>query len=261
MIARQDSPNTQFTTIAVPFQFPGREVGQPYDRGRVSRLTGLLVKNGPNGSSQCSASVLNSPSGTLILTAAHCVGREAGYVGAAGQQWRFRPAWNSQPADDYSTSVWQSVRAWVPPAFADVGNNQFSDIAIIELALDARGRTIQEAAGAGLTPEFDPSAPFRRLTMYGYPGRASGLQFVCRDSQIQRQGAPANRRGTRLWSPNCATGPGSSGGPWADPATMRVLGTTSTGSPQGGSFASDTTGPQFRNLWNRALTATTSTVT
>ncbi|WP_372478763.1 trypsin-like serine peptidase [Streptomyces albireticuli] len=209
----------------------------------------MLVKS---GGGQCSASVLASPSGTLIITAAHCVGRKDTYVGEEGRQWTFQLAKNV-PSYPYPTTTWESRRAWVPPAFANVGENQFSDIAIIELERDSTGRTIQETARAGLTPELNARAPFRVLTQYGYPGWGSGRQWACRDGQIQRQAASRpDRRGTRLWSPNCALGPGASGGPWADPATMRVLGTTSTSAPRGGSLASDTTGPQFRNLWNRA---------
>ncbi|MEU3756695.1 M60 family peptidase N-terminal accessory domain-containing protein [Streptomyces olivoreticuli] len=226
----------------------------------MSRLTGRL-ENASNGALLGSAAVLNSPSGTLIITAASRLGNKSEYGGQEGRRWKFRPAAGSRPSDPYSTTAWQSTRAWAAPPEQGSGGQDFSNIAIIELARDSQGRTIQQVAGGGLKPELNSAAPIPGLTIHGYQFPAQETQQACSDNQVQRQNAPAGQRGTRLRSSTCVMGLNAIGGPWADPTTMRILGTTSTSTTGGpniprGTTASDTTSPQFHELWNKALAAT-----
>ncbi|MCD9146120.1 trypsin-like serine peptidase [Streptomyces albireticuli] len=229
------------------------EARQPYDRpGTVSRLTGVL-----NTGVYCTASVLDSPSRTLIITAAHCLGWKTAtkpeYSGEEVRGWTFSPASGRRPPSP--GSVWQSTRAWVAREYTALRKDQRiepSDFAIVELARNSQGRTIQDLAGGGLKPELNSQASLRNLTIHGYPGEAKGRQLTCPDPEIKQL---RSHGGLMLESPNCYMSGGASGGPWADPATMRVRGISSTSS-YSQVFSGDTTGPQFRELWNRVLRAT-----
>lgn len=104
-----------------------------------SKIVGALF---PKGSSQhsCSASVVSSSSGSLVLTAAHCVsGSVAG--------WRFVPQW-SQGHAPYGS--WTVTAAYASSRWIKHGDTR-DDVAVLSVAaktINGHRRTLQSVTGA-----------------------------------------------------------------------------------------------------------------
>lgn len=166
---------------------------------------GALFDTDSSGNHFCTASVVNSTAGNVLITAAHCI--NSGTGGANRSNVVFIPNYANGNTPE---GVWTPERYVIDPRWVN-GADPDLDVAFIVLnPLD--GKSIQDVVGANQIA-FD--AGFRHLVrVAGYPDSASAaiacLNWTSEQSKTQLQF-------------NCAdfTG-GTSGSPWVtkfDPLT------------------------------------------
>ncbi|MEV6973629.1 serine protease [Kitasatospora sp. NPDC093806] len=150
----------------------------------------------------CTASVLHSPTGNLLLTAAHCLDDPAGVTFAPGYRDGRAPYGTWRVTAVHTTAGWSR------------DGDQDEDFAILETAADAAGRRIEDVVGGNTLGTDEPFGTPVRL--YGYPaGREQPLlctNTTGRQSAFQRV-------------VDCPDYPGgTSGGPWISTTTGHVIG-------------------------------------
>ncbi len=173
------------TALATPVSFSGTPT--------VGAL--FTVSDGRLGSHFCTASVVNSPEGNLILTAAHCM---AGYSEASPPGIAFVPGYadGTTPA-----GIWPVTRVFVDSAWA--GNaNPDDDFAFLTVA-ESGHTSLQSITGAENLGIDDPPAGIVRVI--GYPDienepiicqnhttmfSATQTQFDCDNFTVGTSGSP-----------------------------------------------------------------------
>lgn len=185
----------------------------------LPRINGMLFYKPAGGTKllHCSASVLTSHSKSVILTAAHCVKDAGGWM----ENVMFVPAYNGSVTGAQATPFgkWPIRQAFIPEENAYMTDN---DIAVLRLHLDLETATIglEEVVRDGLLPRLSqPGETFALVDVYGYPGinvpGASsyiGKQWHCLSTSYAHN--PFDPESTRLYTPQCSTMSGNSGGPF-----------------------------------------------
>ncbi|MGW0779019.1 trypsin-like serine protease [Streptomyces sp. NPDC002835] len=123
---------------------------------------GVLLdgEDGENGH-WCTASVVDSPKGNMVTTAAHCVFGG----GSAKEDFSFAPGFHGAGGTTpYGT--WKVRAVQVDDGWKDDGDDAH-DYAFLTLDPDERGRQVQHVVGAA-APDWS-SGPRRRVTVVGYP--------------------------------------------------------------------------------------------
>jgi len=189
----------------------------------------LFVRQG-RSRGYCSATAINSPSRTLVLTAGHCV--NSGPRGRRGRSaWshyiQFVPAYSQGIAPfgafvAYRKSVF-ALKQWVR-----FGNPNF-DLGAIVTRPNAEGVNVADAVGGGAAIAIDVSRR-QEFTTFGYPRNAKVLQgcdspYVGDDSRTYRIPGPPTIAISCRWVP------GASGGGWLIDGGTRINGLTSYGKP------------------------------
>ncbi|MGI8418913.1 MAG: trypsin-like serine peptidase [Nakamurella sp.] len=160
------------------------------------KTVGPLFRNGLTNKHGCTASVVASPFGNLILTAAHCVSGTA-----AG--WLFAPGYDAG-ATPYG--VWTVTHAFVDPSWIS-SQDPHHDYAFLQVAsqkVNGRRATLQSVTGGNLLG----FAPFsrQRITDVAYNSGVNDRAISCTVPVYYNQGYP---------SFNChGYVGGSSGSPW-----------------------------------------------
>ncbi|MFD9795619.1 trypsin-like serine peptidase [Streptomyces sp. NPDC059070] len=108
----------------------------------------------------CTASVVASPRGNVVATAAHCA--DSGTVGSM----EFAPGFSGAVKGSYPYGTWKVKAVQVDKKWSDDGDDSY-DYAFLTLEPDARGRSVQSVVGAA-DPDWS-SGPRRRVTVVGYP--------------------------------------------------------------------------------------------
>ncbi|MFG3494882.1 trypsin-like serine peptidase [Streptomyces sp. NPDC047928] len=111
----------------------------------------------------CTASVVDSPRGNVVATAAHCVHGDEGEV---AEHVSFAPGFHGSGADRAPYGTWKVRSVQVDDAWRD-DRDDAHDYAFLTLEPDARGRQVQRVVG-GLPVDW-ASGPERRVTVVGYP--------------------------------------------------------------------------------------------
>ncbi|SDM00291.1 Trypsin-like peptidase domain-containing protein [Nonomuraea maritima] len=236
-------------------------VERPYTGRDQSRVTGrLFFVNSLGQGDSCSASVVRSASGLLVVTAAHCVYSVP--PGSAAGRWHtnfaFVPAYDGR-ADDARRREpygrWGGRQAWKPDGYTGISGgdwNSVYDLALIEVG--RHKRTLQDAVGA-FTPMLNRGGR-HIITTTGYPGLLGMTPYDGRDqlwcvgrthqahsvtlAPIVTAAAQAPQPG-RLETDNCHLHKGHSGGPWLVRGTGDLIGVLSAGKddgePEGNSVA------------------------
>lgn len=114
----------------------------------------------------CSAGVLDSKDGDLILTAAHCVAEDVDTTFVAG----FKD--NADPAD-----IWKVDAIYLDPRWVQ-NQDPLADFAILRVTRDGGG-TVEDAAGGGLTIGLAPK-PGTEVTVTGYGLGVGGDPIGCK---------------------------------------------------------------------------------
>ncbi|MFB7910363.1 trypsin-like serine peptidase [Kitasatospora sp. NPDC059146] len=188
----------------------GRTAAAPAD-DRESSTVGALF-SGPVGPGNhfCTASVLHSATGNLLLTAAHCVSSPGGVTFAPG----YRDG--SAPYGTWQVTAVHTASGWSQNGDVD------EDFAILETA-PSNGRNVEDVVGGNKLGTDESFGATVRL--YGYPAGAE-TPSLCTNTTAQQS---AYQRVI-----DCPAYPsGTSGGPWINTATGDVVGAIG-GYQQGG---------------------------
>jgi len=179
--------------------------------GLVARTTGRVFFTLGGSDYSCSASAVDSPDRSTVLTAAHCVET----VSALSTRWAFVPGY-AQGQAPYGVFV--ATQLAVLPGYRDADGTTTHDdldVALINVGANAGGQTLVDAVG-GQPMSFDPVAG--TLRAFGYPGETpyDGTGIV------SCAGAASRDQQTGDVGLACHMTRGASGGPWLadfDPAT------------------------------------------
>ncbi|MEU4651169.1 trypsin-like serine peptidase [Nocardia fluminea] len=198
----------------------GYFVTAPYTGNDVTRKVGRLAAGG-----LCTATVLDSPSGALAITARHCVDDDAAVIESG--KATFTPAWHDgqRPYGD-----WVVDKAFTTDVAVD---GSVPDVAVLAIRpAEGTDRVVSAATGGGL--RVHPALSSTRSvqsTLLGYPGPApynGVLMSACVGdyTYFPDKGRAAVQRVTG--QSECHVGGGSSGGPYvtdtaAGPQIITVL--------------------------------------
>jgi V8-like Glu-specific endopeptidase len=200
----------------------------PYAAHELSRMTGILFFRIPHSNSDkeelkhCSASVIHSTSGNLILTAAHCFFQPNP---AEGDLWHdmamFVPAYRQ--GEDGSLDIpfekWPIQQGYFPYEGAE--RTIDDDIAVARVYSEPGNigpdKTLEEVVGNGFLPRvYAGGNDFPMVKIIGYPGQwMLGDEPYDRAEQRQcdSETAPPRFGETAFRAINCAPQGGNSGGP------------------------------------------------
>ncbi|MFJ8472918.1 trypsin-like serine peptidase [Kitasatospora sp. NPDC094011] len=205
-----DTPTTAAAAPAVRDVVLGTTAPAPADNRETSTVGALF--SGPVGAGNhfCTASVLHSATGNLLLTAAHCLSSANGVTFAPG----YRDG--SAPYGTWQVTAVHTAAGWTQNGDVD------EDFAILETAPN-NGRNVEDVVGGNKLGTDEPFGATVRL--YGYPA-ASEEPILCANSTGQQS---SYQRVVQ-----CPSYPsGTSGGPWINTATGDVVGAIG-GYQQGG---------------------------
>lgn len=199
----------------------------PYVNKVESRVTGILFYHNArmNVDTHCSASILQSPTHSLIITAAHCTIFPNPGGENFSQQMLFVPAYNASPgrkvAEMAPYGMWPVSRAYVSENVAQnptiIIGSQF-DLSVASVHPNGAGRRLQEVVGSALQPVVSESESFAKALTVGYPSADYGgqSQYYCKtvlsNLPYGFDGAGSTAAGS-LGASNCGVTSGHSGGP------------------------------------------------
>ncbi|MFI2610557.1 trypsin-like serine peptidase [Kitasatospora sp. NPDC018619] len=195
---------------AAPAPVLGTTAPAPAGDRETGTVGALFSGTAEAGHHFCTASVLHSPAGNLLLTAAHCLSSTDGVTFVPG----YRDG--SAPYGAWRVTAIHTTAGWAQKGDVD------EDFAILETAPNG-GRNVEDVVGGNRLGADEPFGATVRL--YGYPADAEEPSLCTnttgRQSAYQRViQCPAYPAGT-------------SGGPWIDTATGEVVGAIG-GYQQGG---------------------------
>ncbi|SEO80230.1 hypothetical protein SAMN05216267_104424 [Actinacidiphila rubida] len=157
---------------------------------------GPLFRHGLDQNHGCTASVVASPGGDLLLAAAHCVSGTA-------SGWQFAPGYRNGQTP---YGVWTVVGAYVDPRWSSGQDPQY-DYAILQVAdrsVDGRRTAIQAVTGANVLGRAPRTG--RTITDVAYNSGIDDRPVTCTTTVYYTDGFPGF---------NChGFVGGSSGSPW-----------------------------------------------
>jgi hypothetical protein len=183
-------PATPATRPASAAQAYVRRVAQAHDVGALFTLNGSKL-----GTHFCTGSVVDSPAGDILVTAAHCM---KGYSDASPSGLVFVPGYNGSAP--YGT--WKITGIFVDSAWTSSADPE-DDVAFLTVARSPWGKTVQQVTGADALGIDQPTSALVRVT--GYPdSRAQPIscqshtsafspgqmQFDCPDYTVGTSGSP-----------------------------------------------------------------------
>lgn len=229
------SSATPTSLVAAANPAGGDPSGAKYSTGRAVTTVGQIM----GLTNSCTATVVGSTSGRVLVTAAHCVYIPAKAPAFTGGFHGQAPGWIKQltfvpgrAGDQAPYGVWGVDRSWVDQRWIDSGDPRF-DVAFVRLA-PLQGRTAQQSLGSqGIT--FDAVTGHPAATVLGYPGEAPFDGTSMRRCTTPAVGTPGPTYFDDL-SIGCRMNPGASGGPWmtgfdAKRGTGTVVAVTSAMAP------------------------------
>jgi hypothetical protein len=169
----------------------------------------FVVQNGEEGF--CSATAIDSPSRSLVLTAGHCVntGPEGGKPGKWATKLEFVPGFNLGAAPYGTFALEGTPRAL--PGWTDEGNPDF-DLGAFLVAPNAEGVPLAEAVGGGARIVTD-LAHAQRFETFGYPGVTERMR-LCVSGSAGQDPVTFGLAGPSTVGVHCRWAPGASGGGW-----------------------------------------------
>lgn len=185
--------------------------GARYNTGRAGTAVGQIG----NDTSSCTATVVGSDSGQVVVTAAHCVFVPETDVFGGGYSIAVEPGWvegqqfyPGRDGDDAPFGIWDIEDAWVDPRWQETGDPAF-DVAFLTIA-EQDGRSVADVVGSqGIS--FGAAAT-DEVTALGYPSLApfdgTTLRYCAEDDVVAD---PVYRGALAM---DCAMNQGASGGPW-----------------------------------------------
>ncbi|MFE9454768.1 trypsin-like serine peptidase [Streptomyces sp. NPDC006739] len=201
--AADDGPGPFGVTAVTVATRHNARVGALFGAGRADKLPGGHF---------CTASVVHSPHGNLIVTAAHCVG------GDDGGDLVFVPGYRNGQAP---YGVWKVGKRFLPDGWSK-GQSEDSDVAFAYVN-DLGGRQLEDVVGANRFATGMATGA-TAVTVTGYPDEKE-VPISCTNKP-----APHSKTQQRIYCPEFTAG--TSGSPWVngDREVVGVLG----GHEQGG---------------------------
>lgn len=151
-------------------------------RTKGQATVGPLYPGGTGTSHTCTAAVLDSPHGNLLLTAAHCVAGDAsGMVFAPGYLRGSTPY-----------GVWTVQRAWAAPTWL-ANQDPTVDLAVLQVAdQDNNGTpvTLQSVTGGLPVGQTNRTSATRTVTTVGYQNGSNDAPVSCTAVLTSTQGYP-----------------------------------------------------------------------
>ncbi len=222
------------TPAPEPSQPPGTPTAHHYDG---TPTVGAIFVNGLHQQHTCSGSVVDSPQGDVILTAAHCV---AGIT----SEIQFAPGYVNGHTP---YGVWRVVATFSAPEWGKGPGEQRYDYAFLRVTdqeVEGVQRSLQSVVGANRL-QVNPLIQ-GEVTITGYPQGRGGRPITCTHSLYLYRGFPAM---------NCyGYYPGVSGSPWlvgGPPGHATVIG--ALGGLQGGGCSDS---PSFTSYFDQTTEAT-----
>ena len=181
----------------------------------------FVVQNGEEGS--CSATAIDSPTRSLVLTAGHCVntGPEHGRPGIWSSYLEFVPGYNLGAAP-YGAFV-LTGQPHALPGWTREGNPDF-DLGAFLVAPDAEGVGLEDALGGGARIVTDLGHK-QRFESFGYPGGTERMRD-CASGYAGQDPATITLPGPATVGIRCRWAPGSSGGAWLIDGGQEIDGIT-----------------------------------
>lgn len=225
----------QFASGAAPTarRAPATTAGHGVQTAASSIVGALFSMNGSQlGSHFCTASVIRSSAGNLLMTAAHCV---SAYQPSAPVGLAFVPAYDGTTP----LGIWQVTRIFVDAAWAAAANPN-DDVAFLQVAPATDGTRIQDVTGAADLLTGQPVTGVVRVI--GYPNGAAQpiacenpirpfglgqLEFDCDNFTMGTSGSPLLSEaspGTRTMNVIGVIGGYQQGGLSADVSYAATLG-------------------------------------
>jgi hypothetical protein len=169
----------------------------------------FVVQNGEEGF--CSATAINSPSRSLVLTAGHCVntGPEDGKPGKWSTELEFVPGFNLGAAPYGTFALEGKPRAL--PGWTEEGNPDF-DLGAFLVAPNTEGVPLTEAVAGGATIVTDLGRK-QRFETFGYPGGTDQMRH-CVSGSAGQDPVTSGLPGPSTVGVHCTWAPGASGGGW-----------------------------------------------
>ncbi len=195
---RQDAASASYSLVPTP-EVP------PYSwNGRL-----FVVQEGKEGF--CSATAIDSPTRSLVLTAGHCVntGGEEGKPGQWSTDLEFVPGFNLGAAPYGTFALEGKPRAL--PGWTEEGNPDF-DLGAFLVAPNAEGLPLTEAVGGGATIVTDLGRA-QRFETFGYPGNTERMRH-CVSGSAGQDPVTFGLPGPSTVGVHCRWAPGASGGGW-----------------------------------------------
>jgi hypothetical protein len=170
----------------------------------------LFVKQGGEEGS-CSATAIDSPTRSLVLTAGHCVntGPRHGRPGVWSSYLEFVPGFNLGVAP-YGAFV-LSGRPRSLPGWTREGNPDY-DLGAFLVAPNAEGVALEDALGGAATIVTDLPHQ-QRFESFGYPGGTERMRN-CVSGYAGQDPATITLPGPPTVGIRCRWAPGASGGAW-----------------------------------------------
>ncbi|WP_405011581.1 trypsin-like serine peptidase [Kitasatospora sp. NBC_01539] len=169
--------------------------------GSAARVGALFTGGVGPGRHFCSASVLQSPTRDLVVTAAHCVGTTDGLLFVPGYRDGTAPYGSWKVTRIFTTAGWSAAR------------DPDEDFAVLRIAPNG-GHRIEDVVGGNALGLDDTLT--RTVRLYGYPS-GSEAPLLCTNAVTAYS---ATQR--RIECPGYPGG--TSGGPWISTRTGEVIG-------------------------------------
>jgi V8-like Glu-specific endopeptidase len=187
----------------------------------------------------CSATAIDSPTRSLVLTAGHCV-NEGGSFG--GRRWYrdllFVPAYSGEQRP-FGAFPARRGKVFAPPQWTKHGNRDF-DVGAFLAYPNNRGEALADAVGGGVAITLDQ--PRRQeYTTFGYPHKYRWMQ-TCSGRYSRDDRFTVYLPGPPTLGIACQWVPGASGGGWLIEGGTAIAGLTSYGVT---SLPGTTFGPYF----------------
>ncbi|KOV57253.1 trypsin-like serine peptidase [Streptomyces sp. MMG1121] len=201
---------------------------------RVGALFGADRADDLSGGHLCTASVVHSPQGDLIVTAAHC-------VSATGTDLVFVPGYRDGHAP---YGVWKLGHRYLPDGWTK-DQEEDSDLAFATVG-DQGGKTIEDVVGANQFTTGTATGA-TAVTVIGYPDS--------RETPITCTNKPTSQSSTQQRIDCPAFTLGTSGSPWINPEgeVVGVLGGYDEGGDTDDVSYSVTLGSQAADLYKAAI--------
>jgi hypothetical protein len=169
----------------------------------------FVVQGGEEGS--CSATAIDSPTRSLVLTAGHCVnsGPQRGRPGTWSSYLEFVPGYNLGAAP-YGAFVLAGAPHALP-GWTDEGNPDF-DLGAFLVGPNAEGVGLEDALGGAARIVTDLGHK-QRFESFGYPGGTERMRN-CVSGYAGQDPATITLPGPPTVGIRCRWAPGSSGGGW-----------------------------------------------